>query len=178
MQLYNNKNDRNRIMLFDVMSITKQYCDIIEEGVHEVYNRDVNLYDGDKLITYSTLFCCKVDDLDKVNNDIDSFNGKKIEEFKINNEYCHIATYKKDDNDFFVSFDSNDECGIHANYNDKYKVINDFFNKYINFRNDLIDKKLIVKDDDLYQYFSSCVIGFEKNNTSKLFDKILSKIKK
>ena len=169
---------RRFLWLLIVSAITKQYCDFVEEGNHDVYKKDIKLLDNDKLTTYTTMFCCKKDDVDKVFSEIDSFNGKKKEDYKFNNKYCHIATYKKDEEFYVISFDKDEECGVHANYNKEYKYIENFFIKFINFRRSLIENDMVVKDDDLYQYFLSVVKGFDESNSVVFIDKILQKIMK
>ena len=171
----------SKMMIGDVTAITKQYCDLVDcdfvnEGNHEVYCRDIKLLDDDKLNTYTTIFCCKVEDRDKAFSEIDAFNGKKKEDYKFNNQYCHIATYKKDDEFYVISFDNEEECGVHANFNKEYKFIEAFFVKFIKFRKDLIENDMVVKDDDLYQYFLSVVKGFDERNSVTFIDKILQKI--
>ena len=170
--------NNSKIMVGEVSFITEEYCNLIENGKHNVYKKNIELLDGESFTVYSTLFCCKEEDRDKAFNEIDSFNGKRKEDYKINNKYCHIATYKKVDDGYYISFDNDEECGIHANYNKEYKMIENFFINFINFRKYLIDNNMIVKDDDLYQSFLSSVKGFDESNSVMFFDKILQKLKR
>ena len=40
-----------------------------------------------------------------------------------------------------------------ANFNDEYSYIEDFFKKFIGFRNNLLKVHKVVKADDIYQYY-------------------------
>ena len=150
-----------KLSIGDVVNITKDYCDLIDSGNYSVVYNGISLLDGDKLENYVTLFCCKSDDVKKAIEELDSFKGKKKEDYHFNNDYCHIATYKQCESEEYVSFDEKEECGIHAKYNKKYNCIEDFFIKYIRFRNDLIDKKIIVRDEGINKYFSELKKSFE-----------------
>ena len=168
----------NIMMLGNVEVITIEYCDLLEEGKHAVFNKEIDLLDNGELKNYTTIFCCKKGDEDIIKNEIESFRGKDKEEYKINGEVCHIATYQTTDDCFHISFDSNDKCSIHANYNEKFKCIEDFFIRYLNSRNSLIERKQIVKDDDSYQYFLSVVKGFNDNKANSFFNNIKQIIKR
>lgn len=45
------------------------------------------------LLLNNIVILLKKDDVEKIFSEIDSFNGKKKEDYKFNNKYCHIATY-------------------------------------------------------------------------------------
>ena len=150
-----------KLSIGDVVNITKDYCDLMDRGNYSIVYKGISLLNGDKLENYVTLFCCKSDDIKKAIEELDSFKGKKKEDYHFNNDYCHIATYKLCEAEEYVSFDEKEECGIHAKYNERYSCIEDFFIKFLRFRNDLIDKKIIVRDEGINKYFSEFKESFE-----------------
>ena len=91
-----------------------------------------------------------------------------LEDYKIPEEYCHIATFKRKYRESHtISFDKSDDSFIYANYNDNFKYVENFFKSFIEFRNYLIDNNQVVKYDDLYQFYCSKITGF--NNFKKKF---------
>ena len=171
----------NKIKTYEVSAIAKDFCDLLDSGYnHEVIYANVDLLDDKELKTYTTMLCCRTDDVDDVLESIKQFNGKSKEDYKLDNNICHIATFLNLDNNYFynISFDDMEECEIHANINDKYRGLEYFFKDFIDFRNNLILKNDIVKEDDIYQFFLSVVRGFPKKKNNNINDKIRQKIKK
>jgi len=147
----------HKIKFGDVTSITRQYCDLMDGNGYKLVYKEIPLLDGDSIENFITVFCCKEEDVNKAIEEIELFNGVKKEDYKINDNYCHITTYKKSEEDYYISFDENEECGIHANYNDKFSFIEDFFVRFIRYRNnDLVNDK-----DDVNEYFLDFKKGFE-----------------
>ena len=170
--------DKNyKLSIGEVLSITKEYCDLMDGGDYKNVYKEIPLLNGDKIENYVTLFCCKSDDVPKAVEEIESLRGIRKEDYKFNSDYCHIATYKQGENDNIISFDENEECGVHAKYNERYSCIEDFFIKFLRFRNDLIDNDIIIRDEGVYQYFADFKRGFEDTNDS-FIDRIKQKKKR
>ena len=160
----------SEIPFCDVLVITKDMCELINDESFEIVYRPVKLNDGNKIVDYTSIVAtpsAKVEDLKSV---IDNQNNIDKKDFQIPNEYCHITTYETEKKNNFISFDYSDNNLVKAHFTDKYKYIDNFFSSYINFRNHLISEKQRVKEDDIYQYFSS-LVGFtekERNITKTI----------
>ena len=168
-----------KMPITDVTSITTEFCELMDDSRYEVIRRSVDLFDEKGFHTYTTMLCCSVDDIEEATKEIEAQCGRDINSYILNNKYCHIATYKdtgKIHHD--ISFDDEEDCDIHANYNKEYKNIEEFFRRFIRFRNNLIQNNEIVKDDDCYQYFLSVKKGFAKKEKLKMSERIKRKIKR
>ena len=158
----------NKMSMADVMLITNDFCELTDNREYEIVLRKLNLVDEEGLNKYATLFCCPKEDVKKAVKELDECNNKPKEGYKFNDKYCHIATYKTTSRYFEdISFDDKEESNIHANYSPNYKYIEDFFKSFIRFRNNLLRKNEVVKDDDAYQYFLSVVKGFDTKHRNK-----------
>lgn len=101
---------------------------------------------------------------------------KSKDEFHIDNKYCHITTFETSNKKYReISFAEDENYPIKACFSDEYKYIDDFFQKFIRFRNDLIRNKQVVKSDDIYQCFSS-VTSFKEQNNKSIVSRIIKKI--
>ena len=162
-----------KLSVGEVTSITKEYCDLMDGGDYSTVYKEIPLLNEDKLENYVTLFCCKSSDVKKATDELELFKGKKKEEYKFNNEYCHIATYKQGESDNIISFDENEECGVHAKYNERFSCIEDFFIRFLRYRNNLKDNNIGISE-----YFLEFKEGFEGIGQDNLIDKIKQKKKR
>lgn len=146
-----------KVPYFHVLDITNQMCSDLTGEKFETVKIPVELKDGDSLKKYISVFACKEDEKDELLEEVNKNNGLKKKDFAINKKYCHITTYEENTKKDFISFDPEDDCKIKANFNEEYKVVEDFFKKFISFRNNLIKIHSRVKEDDIYQYYTFTV---------------------
>ncbi len=161
----------NKIPFFDVVIVSKYLCEHITGERHEIIYAPITLKDGDKLNNYLSVLICKEKDVEEAIIEATKMNDKSIEEYSVNRKYCHIATFPENTKRREVDFDVNSDSPIKANINEEYSYVDAFFRRFINFRNNLIKNKQVVKRDDIYQFYAS-LTGFaqdkEKNrNKSK-----------
>ena len=111
---------------------------------------------------------CDKENVEKALIETTKLSGKTMEEYldSINDNYCHIATFKEDTKRHDIDFDLSSDSPIKANINEEYSYVDTFFRRFINFRNNLIENKQVVKRDDIYQYFLS-LTGFEQSKSKK-----------
>lgn len=165
--------DRNSLNIIDVTSLTADMCSYVNKGEWEFVYVPVNLKDDNKMESYFSLVVCPKDKTESLFQYIQNMNGFLLEDYKIPEEYCHISTFKKKyRNTYSISFDKNDNNYIHANYNDNFKYVENFFKSYIKFRNCLIDNNQPVKYDDLFQFYCSKVTGFNEYKKDSKKNKI------
>ena len=143
----------NKINYFDVLAITKMMCTDIIGKEHEIVSVPMTLEDEGELRQYTSVFVCDKDDKEELLKSTQELNGVVKEEYNLDKKYCHITTYESKYSKKAISFDSKDSCPIKANFNEEYSYIEDFFKKFIGFRNNLLKVHQVVKADDIYQYY-------------------------
>lgn len=118
----------------EVTSISRQLCDLMEEKQHEVISIGVSLFDNGELKNYLTYLVCPVEDISHAIKSIELMNGKRIEDYFIPSEYCHITTFENNMHSrSLISFDENDDCPIKANINPEYLYVNAFFHRFLDY---------------------------------------------
>ena len=168
--------DRNSLSIFNVSSLTGDICSYYNEGEWESVYVPVNLKNEKGLDGYYSLVCCPKNKTEELYKYIQKMNGFLLEDYKIPEEYCHIATFeRKYRESHTISFDKNDDSFIYANYNDNFKYVEDFFKSFIEFRSYLIDNNQVVKYDDLYQFYCSKITGFNDFKKSSKKKKLIQK---
>ncbi len=161
----------NKIPFFDVVIVAKYLCEHVTGERHEIIYAPVTLKDEGKSNKYLSVLICKEKDVEEAVTEITKMNDKSIGEYSINRKYCHIATFPENTKRKTVDFDMTSDSPIKANINEEYSYVDAFFRRFINFRNNLIENKQVVKSDDIYQFYAS-LTGFadnkkKKNNKSK-----------
>ena len=152
----------NKIPFFDVVIVSKYLCEHITGERHEIIYAPVTLKDEDKLNKYLSVLICKEKDVEEAVTEVVKMNDKPIEEYFVNRKYCHIATFPENTKRKTVDFDMNSDSSIKANINEEYSYVDNFFRRFINFRNNLIENNQVVKSDDIYQFYAS-LTGFAQN---------------
>lgn len=158
----------SKIPYIDVIVVAKDLCEYVKGKEQEVIYAQVTLKDGEGFDKYLSTIICDKDSVEKVLIETTKLSGKTMEEYlnSINDDYCHIATFKEDTKRRDIDFDLSSDSLIKANINEEYSYVDNFFRRFINFRNNLIENKQVVKRDDIYQYFLS-LTGFEKEKPKK-----------
>lgn len=159
----------------DVVEITKDFCELMDGEDYITIYKHINLLDNNIMNDYIVLFCCRKEDAIKIMNQIDFYKGKNKDQFIINKDCCHIATYKSSNNNDFISFNDNDECNIHAKFNKEFSCIEDFFIKYLKYKNNLNNNDY---KDDINKYYLEFKKGFIDNSKDSVFNIIKNKIKR
>ena len=166
----------NRIPYNDVLYTTKDICEYITGEEHTILSIPIELRDEEKLKDYISVIVCKENEKDFIKAEILANEGLLKNEYIKNIGYCHITTYEANNMETKdISFDINDDYPIKASFNSPYSEIEQFFKNFIKFRNNLIKKNQIVKDDDINQYFQS-VTGFTVNNRDTVFNSVKKKL--
>ena len=161
----------NKIPFIDVITISKDLCEYGTGEECEIIYAPVTLKEDGKAKKFLSVVVCPKEEVEQALIETIKFDGKNKEEYTINPKYCHIATFPELTTRREVDFDVNSDSKIKANINKEYEYVEVFFRRFINFRNNLIKNKQVVKRDDIYQYYLS-LTGFnqdkkKKNNKSK-----------
>ena len=156
----------NKIPFIDVITVAKDLCKYATGEDYEVIYVPIALKDNNEINHYLSVILCKKEEVEKALVETTKQEGKNITDYTINSKYCHIATFPENTKRNEVDFDMNSDSKIKANINEEYNYIDIFFKRFINFRNNLIKNKQVVKRDDIYQYFLS-LTGFNQNTTKK-----------
>lgn len=168
----------NRISYSDVLYTTKDICEYMTGDEHAILSVPIKLKDEGELKEYISIIVCKDSEKDLVQAEILTNEGSSKKDYIKNIGYCHITTYEANNIETKdISFDSDDNYPVKANFNSPYSEIEQFFKNFIKFRNNLIKNNEIVKDDDLDQYFQS-VTGFTVNNNETIISKVKKKLSK
>ena len=153
----------SKLPFIDVVTVAKSLCEYVTSEEHEIIYVPVTLEDEGKLENYLSVLICKKDEIEAVLIEANKMGTKPKAEYSPNKGYCHIATFPEDTKRREVDFDMNSDSPIKADINEEYSYVDRFFKTFIKFRNNLIEKKQVVKRDDIYQYFLS-LTGFNQND--------------
>ena len=158
----------SKIPYIDVITVAKDLCECIKGKEQEIIYAQVTLKDGEEFNNYLSTIICDKENVEKALIETAKLSGKTMKEYlnSINDDYCHIATFKEDTKRHDIDFDLSSDSPIKANINEEYSYVDAFFRRFINFRNNLIENKQVVKRDDIYQYFLS-LTGFEQSKSKK-----------
>ena len=152
----------NKIPFIDVVTMSKELCEYGTGEEWEIIYVPITLKENGENQKYLSVMVCPKEDVEKALLETTRFDGKDKEEYTINPKYCHIATFPEDTKRREVDFDNESDSSIKANFNKEYDYVDVFFRRFINFRNNLIENKQVVKRDDIYQYFLS-LTGFDQS---------------
>ena len=169
----------SKLALSDVTSTTRDLCEYATGDEYRTIYVDLNLKDKGKLVEYTSIVACKKEDVKDAKEEILDYDGYDISQFSVNSRYCHIATFES--NLYYknlISFDMSDDCPIKAEINDEFGYVDAFFRRFIDFRNRLIERNQVIKDDDVYQFFLAVTDGYEKRKKETLKNKVLKRFKK
>lgn len=151
----------SRLPLIDVMIISKKLCEDMTHEEHSLVHLLIKLNDGGELRHFVVVGACVSEDQEITEKKILENEGRKKEEIEFPDHFCHITTFDADIRKREISFDNEDDWPIKANFNSEFLAHNYFFKRFINFRNGLIENNLVVKSDDIYQYYES-LTGFKR----------------
>ena len=106
---------------------------------------------------------------DKVMKDVIKNTGRVESKFYVSpTNGCIITLYDDSKEIEAISFgEEDDDYPIKSMIPDDYGYIQTFFERFLNFRDDLIRHKQVVKEDDMFQYLTSVTGGFSKKETLK-----------
>lgn len=156
----------NKIPFIDVITISKELCEYGTGKECEIIYVPVTLKEEGMDKKFLSVVVCPKEEVEQALIETTKFDGKNKEEYVINPKYCHIATFPEFTTRREVDFDANSDSKIKANINKEYDYVDTFFRRFINFRNNLIKNKQVVKRDDIYQYYLS-LTGFNKDKKKK-----------
>ncbi|MBQ6497717.1 MAG: hypothetical protein IJI58_03275 [Bacilli bacterium] len=146
-------------------NMKKLYGNVNKEDYESVFI-PVTVKENEKELKYYVVIMCPKKEILKTFEESLKSEIKTKEEYTINPNYCHIATFPEDAIGKEIDFDINSDSEIKANFNKEYEYVNNFFRRFINFRNKLIETEQVVKSDDIYQYFLSRT-GFNQDTNKK-----------
>lgn len=157
---------KNVLSLIEVMDVSKQLMGVATGEKCVSVNLPLQLVNDDNLLEcYMTHTICKESEEEEAKERLKELSGLTKKEFIKQNPYCHISSYSMDDAGYYMaSFDVNDDEPCKIQFSEGYEYLNYFFYKFNNMRNNLIENKQIVKDDDIYQYLD-IVLGRLKRSS-------------
>ena len=168
-----------QLNMIDVCSLTRKICENITGERYAVIYEPVELECNGVMKEYKSAIACRVKDIQAVQSIIAYQKELNIENYQIPEKYCHIATYEKELEDTGnISFDSKDDCPIHAVMNGEYEYVRNFFERFLKFRNKLIENGERVKEDDIHQYFLFVTKGLNSKEKTSVLGKVKQLIKK
>ena len=159
---------KNSMLVYaEVCGFTAELCTFKTGDIHDILHVPVHLVDQDEEKRFITTIVCREDEKEQAVKDIQKNNGLKKEDYSVPGKYCHICTHDDGVDNYFISFDKQDDYPVKANFNQEYTEVSDFFESFIRFRTKLLEKGEIVKSDDLYQYYLAVTRGFNSKNKNK-----------
>lgn len=172
-----------QLNIIDVCSLTRQICEQINGERYAVIYETVELMKKGIPVDYKAVVACKVKEIQEAQNVINMQKGVDLENFQIPEKYCHITTYKRKEEENRestgnISFDKQDGCPIQAEMGGEYEYVRNFFERFLKFRNKLIESGDRVKEDDIHQYFLFVMKGLNAKEKTSVLGKVKQLIKK
>lgn len=154
-------------------------CRILSDASGEKYDYEhflITLLIDGKQVPYILMAAFKEKYRDSIFREVVRNNLKDIKNFRLSDRIHVITLYEEKYGNYeSISFDKNSNFPIKDLFKDEsFEKV--FFNKFVDFRNYLIENKEIIKEDDIVQFYLSITGNFNKNkNSSKEKNKVKGK---
>ena len=148
------KNNR-RALSIEVKMYAAKLLELFEGEPCKAIYVPVQLKKSGTLVDYYSIIACKEKDVESAFQEVYSNNGKNVEDYKIDEKYCHIATAPKNNNFSHISFDENDDYPVKAEFSEKYRLIEKFFVRCFERREKQIADGEVPSDTFIQDYYET-----------------------